>query len=156
MFKPQRNKRIDAFSHFEAVKIFFPFDCFCSGLFYYIIYVLFICVVCVCILFDLLTLSNKNAHEKDCKTLSLGHPVNLLHQLVCCTELSGKQKLFEKDTFKKYLSGDWMDHLSITVYSGPTSTNQINLGKGCHQQSPLVNQTLFSQQVSRNMTRNCN
>lgn len=107
-------------------------------------------------LFDFLTFSNKNAHEKDCETLSLGHPVRLLHQLVCCTELTGEQKLVEKDTFKKYLSGDWMDHLSITGYLWPTSTNQINIWEDCHQQSPLVNQTLFSQQVSRNMTRNCN
>lgn len=29
-------------------------------------------------------------------------------------------------TFKKYWTGDWMNHLSITVYHGLTSTNQIN------------------------------
>ena len=28
--------------------------------------------------------------------------------------------------FREYLAGDWMNHLSDTVYHGLTSTNQIN------------------------------
>ena len=45
---------------------------------------------------------------------------NLMHQMVCYTEPSEKSSLEtvwkRAGTFKKYLAGDWMNHLSITVY----------------------------------------
>lgn len=44
-------------------------------LLYYICIVYMCCFVCI--LFGLLRLSNKNAHEEDCETLSLGRPVNM-------------------------------------------------------------------------------
>ncbi len=46
----------------------------------------------------------------------------------------------EKDRrWKKYLACDWMNHLSVNIYHGLTSTNQID--KPYDQQSKLVNQT---------------
>ena len=43
--------------------------------------------------------------------------------------------------FKRYLAGNWMTHLSITVYPWLTSTNQINSGRALSPAGPLANQT---------------
>ncbi len=52
-------------------------------------------------------------------------------------------KTFGKgQTLKKYLAGDWINHLSVTVYCGLTSTKQIS--KPYDQLSHLVNWTLNS------------
>ena len=50
--------------------------------------------------------------------------------MVCYTKLPGKEPLEtvwkRAGTFKKYLAGDWTNHLSITVCHRLTSTNQNN------------------------------
>ena len=47
---------------------------------------------------------------------------NLMRQMVCFTESSEKSSLEtvwkRSGSFKKYLAGDKMNHLSITVYQG--------------------------------------
>ncbi len=72
--------------------------------------------------------------------------ITWLHLTVCFIQPSGKAPLEtvwkRADTMKKYLAGNWINHLSATIYCGLTSTNQI---KNTHdQQSHLVNQTLTS------------
>lgn len=52
---------------------------------------------------------------------------NLRQKMVYYTEPSGKSSLesLEKGPLKKYWPGDWINNLSITIYRGLTSTNQI-------------------------------
>ena len=54
--------------------------------------------------------------------------VNPACQMVCYTELPGKEPLEtvwkRAGAFKKYLAGDWTNHLSVTVCHRLTSTNQ--------------------------------
>ena len=55
---------------------------------------------------------------------------NLMHQMVCYTEQSKKLSMEtvwkRTDTFKKYLAGDWMNHLSIAVLPCESAGDLVN------------------------------
>ena len=71
------------------------------------------------------------------QTFDIHEPCNLTRQMICCTELS--ERLYVETilkrarTFKNYLAGDWMTHLSIIVYNHLTFQ-----GIWIYDASPLV------------------